>query len=1071
MQEEIQIQGESKRTIVKYFTSYSGQTSEDGSVFYAISDLSGTPVKLTESALETQYYLDSQNNNLEINQITSQYAIYSGTVIESEVNVSYTQQQKNDISDFYVQSILRQANLTYPQNSPPSDVYSAVFFEEYPFNDYFLNVKINRSMNTLDTLNIYNVTNGVLPKYNNDTGVLFGKLEALQVLSDENKEKIRIPLKNVVVGIFNPSEKFPSIASLDEEGNRIRLNLYETLPTINNPYNLRGYSSFQSYLTDLNYSKNDGGLDEIPDEYKYVTITDENGNFVLHNVPVGQQTLMVEVDLLKFGLEPEEVALNFFPYPTQDDPNVSTLPHLFFGQYPINIVPSWGDFQTGYTEMKLSIALDLRKWVTYYTFPISANVGVNAKKPRALEQLYSEGIFSPLRVFIRDMTKEFVENNPPKVELVKIPDIYDKNIDLYNSWNNEFKVKNNKIEFETSNFNAFKLPANLYHPDGINTKGEKGVWLAAYQIKIAYPDQSVSFQVTGFDEQFPSDGVIANVNHYDFTNYEDWYQDYLQSNTIKPGIGRFPYEKPWSLTYPETYIITKKPSVLNPYKQWDSNGEPILNVSGYTINKYKEPKYLDGDLVGANDSWGTNANGYGLQSYDPEIWGNQFAREVTKNEVWCYEDVRFWAWEFSNGYSPVFDGDWSKYSSLPGIPWGGKPRVYGERYQRVEAGYAYWLRPRGWPRIDASQAWGDTLLYTDHSANARDRSASNVYPGYFSYYDATYKYIDEVTLIMGAKSPWYSKKGQLTIYRVEKPYYNLPKKPPFNETFVTLNFGVLLMDGEQEESSKKHDRSLTDLGIGRLNRKEFFYAVNLPLAIENLGSIPVTINAGGVSKTLEVAGAVGSYYVFENLLYGNFTELVLPGNSSYNPNSNTYERAAYRLKFISKGGGTIWGQPNSDHEWGYIQWPRINGRSDQYPFLDLFYDFDGKQGLPAYTEDDPRGYYYYTQTNGFPIDIVWNNFTNYIRFSSEDASRLRSYYNSAGDSRWGFIRMHGVLYQVDHQKNAGWGCMPSGRVKWTNTDPKKSYCKSETGGNWYFRLLTMGLWNNTSNDIDFRNTP
>lgn len=1046
MQEEIQIQGESKRTVVKYFTTYSGQTPTEDTVFYAISNLSGAPLKLTESELETKYFLDSQNINIEINQVSSQYLVYSGTVVESEVNTSYTQDQKNEISDFYVQSILNRARRTYPANNSLSDIYSAVFFEEYPFNDYFLNVKINRSMNTLDTLNIYNVTEGLLPKYNNNTGVLFGKLEALQVLSDENGEKIRIPLKNVVVGIFNPSEKFPSISSLDEEGNRIRLNIFETIPTVNNPYNLKGYSSFQSYLTDIGYSKNDGGLEEIPDEYKYVTITDENGNFVLHNVPVGQQTLMVEVDLLKFGLEPEEVALNFFPYPTEEDPNVSNVPHLFFGQYPINIVPSWGEFQTGYTEMKLSIALDLRKWVTYYTFPVSSEVGKGSKQPRALEELYAAGIFNPLKVFFRDMTKPFVENNPPKVEVVKIIDIYDKNIDLYNAWNNEFKVKNNKVEFDTSNFNAFKLPANLYDPNGINTKGEKGVWLAAYQIKIAYPDASISYQVTGWDSQWLPDEEIK-VNHYDLTNYLGWWDHYQQTNELNVGIGIWPYEKPWSLTYPEPYKITKKPSVTNPYKQWDSNGDPITSISGYTINPYKEPKHLDGDLVGGDDSWNTNANGYGLQNYEPLFWGNQFAREVTKNEIWCYEDPTFWGFEYSNGYSVTFDSSYNdpKYSSLPGIPIGGRPRIFGERFQRIEAGYGYWLKPRGWPRIDSRFNWGDTLLYYDHSVNATDRNTVNVFPGYFSYFNGTYKYIDEVTLRMGPKAPWWSQKGYLVMYRVEKPYYTLPKKPPFVETFVNLDFGVLIGDGTSPGGGSNRDNSLCNFEIGTQQGDQFFYALLIDLRIDNLGSIPVTIiSPADGPHTLDTLAGEYTYHFRGGILYGNFSVLTLPGNAAYNPNTNTYERADYRIWRLPIVSGQDY-QPNAPY--GGTSGEGCYADTTEYSPFELFYDYDGKRGLPAYPEGNPKSKYYLTTLNTTPVDIYNKKFKN-----------------GATATGWGFVRANGIMYMARH---GNWGTMPT-LPKFTNTKP--SVFLPYKVGQLNYVVLKLD-WGAEANDFNFSNIP
>lgn len=1073
MQEEIQIKGESKKTVVKYFTTFSGQTSTDDQIYYVVTDANNFPIKLTQSIVETKYGLDPLNNNIDYSSTNPQNKVYSGTVVQSEANIVYTKEQKDDISNFYIQSILNQANPPGSSFGPPKNPFSAVFFEELPFNDYFMNVKINRSMNTIDTLNIYNITQGVIPKFNNNTGVLIGKLEAIQILADENGEKIRIPLKNVPVGIFNPSEEFPSIGSLDEEGNRIRLNIFETIPSVNSTSNLKGYSSFQSYLADIDYSVKDTANREIPTKYEYTTITDENGNFILHNVPVGQQTLMVEVDLLKFGLEPEEVALNFFSYPTEENPNVSNVPHFFFGQYPINIVPSWGDFQTGYTEVNLSIALDLRKWVTYYIYPISADVGRNSNSPRVLEELYAEGTTTPLKVFVRDMTKPFVPDNPQKVEIVKIPDIYDRNIDLVNSWNNEFKTKNNKVEFDTTNFNAFKLPANLYDPFGINSKGEKGVWLAAYQIKVSYPDPSISFQSTGWAANWVDDQEIS-TNHFDLTNYEGWTDDYVQTKIKKIGIGLFPYEKPWSLTYPEPYKITKRPSVQNPYKQWDSNGNPVTLISGHTINPYKEPKYLDGDLAGG--SWGS-ANGFGFQNYRPDFFGNQFASEVTKYETWCYEEVPYWGWIYSNGYNPGLDSNWNdpKYSSLPGIPPGGKPRVDGEKWQRAEAGYAYWLRPRGWPKLDTRFGWGDFLLDPDHSIDSR--SETNIYPGYFQTIGSVYKYLDEVTLNVGVKSPWWSKFGNLTMYRVEKPYYTLPKKKPFNETFVTLKFGAMLFEGTDPWAStrqkRKDDRddSLVNLGVGTQSKRTFNYLENLDLRIHNLGSTKVTIN--GIEIFPEGSGFIDSYH-FKRIL-GNGAELVLPGNSSYDPIRNVYSRANYGFSFMPScncKGPVGEGQPNSAFDdWGGpnvnpLLPDRYNGGIGYYGWMQLKYDYDGKNGLPAFEEGNPDGTYYLSSIVGNPVDVLWSGWESYTVISEDDNPRWVNY-----GEYWSVIRIAGICYMA--VKNASnppetrsWNEYEV-RPKWTRTNPDQ-FLKSYMTNGIHFRILYDGS-RVYENDLDFKN--
>jgi hypothetical protein len=86
-----------------------------------------------------------------------------------------------------------------------------VLFKNELIDDMYANIKLSRSFETLDTLKIYNKTINSIPSQEARTGVVYGKLEAKQLLSDENGNTIRIPLRNVPIGIFNPSEEFPTL--------------------------------------------------------------------------------------------------------------------------------------------------------------------------------------------------------------------------------------------------------------------------------------------------------------------------------------------------------------------------------------------------------------------------------------------------------------------------------------------------------------------------------------------------------------------------------------------------------------------------------------------------------------------------------------------------------------------------------------------------------------------------------------------------------------------------------------------------------------------------------------------
>jgi hypothetical protein len=977
-QEQIFFEGQNQKTSIKFFTNYTGQTSDDNKIYYVIADLNHTNFRLVESLIDTQFVLD--NDNYYVPFSSAGYKIYTGSVIHNESINVYTEDQKNTILSNYVQNIQNEAI----QNSTNiSNIFSTVFFEDSAYSDYYLNVKINRSVDTLDTLNVYNIPYNDGTKFTNDTGVLYGKIEAIQVLLDDSGNNLRIPIKNASIGIFSPSDEFPYVGSVDQNGNRIRLNLFENIQTNNL---LQSYGSFQSFLTDVKNSPKDYENDTIPAKYKYTTVTNDYGEFVLHGIPVGQQTLMIEIDLLKQGLEPEEVALNFFPYSTLDEPNVSNIPHLYFNQFPVNIVPSWGEIQTGYTEIDLAVVLDLRKWITYYTYPISAKVGSASnisnninQSPKILEELNAVGITNPFTVFVRDMTKPFNVAVPPKIELVKIVDIYDKNLEFKSGWNEEFKTKGNKIDFYTSGYNAFKLPANLYDPNGTNTNGNLGVWLGAYQIKTAFPNQDISYQATGYQEEWPTDengeGRYYKANHYDLNRYDYWYKEDTQP-LPGSGIGKWPYEKPWSLKYPEDYIITKKPSVPNPLKKFTPDNNPILNVDitnrNGVVNNYQltsgqfftEPRFLDGDMVGGSDAYGTNANGYGLQNYNGVYGGNDFSREITKNEIWRYEGNHYWGEEWSNGYCPGLTpyGNFDKYPDSRD----GKPDIYGEKWQRLEAGFAYWLRPRGWPRVK-NENWGDHLLENDYNPLA-NHDYDSIFQSpihYKSYFFSIYNYIDEVTLQVGANSSFLSQFGGLSIYRVEKPYYTNPKKPPFTAKFARFHIQEIIIDQSKDKDSYEGDDqkikkicypdngtfggAKCGLATGNNNTANAFIWLEkggrqddgdnntvqqcniqfsttdvyggVTMRIVNIGTTNVNINGTEVVP--------GNYDKGINVTVYRNSEIILPANDKYNPTTNSYEGASYLFYVgtktnavnFTRGGGLV--QPVYRYKVG-IQGEEVN---------------------------------------------------------------------------------------------------------------------------------------------------
>lgn len=846
-QEKIKLNIKKKISIGKYFTTYSGQTSEENIFNFAISEGNNAPFKLVENI--NDYLIKRKDNNNFVYHPS--YSIHTGTTIIKKTEL-LSDDQKSKLKTNYLNSVRNQ--FLKSGGSLSDSPFSYVIFEDVEDEDLYVNIFLNRTIDSLDTLNIYNIPINEIPKQESKTGVVFGKLEAIQKILDVNGKKIRIPLRNVPIAVFNPSEDFPTISSLDQDANRIRLNIKENIFVGN-------YFNKESKQTDFNFLNDTSEIDKIPDKYKYSSTTNENGEFIIFNVPVGTQTLMYEVDLLKQGLTHDEIALNFFPYPVEDDPNVDSIPQYSFRQFPIEVVPAWGDFQTGYTQVNISTVLDLRKWSTYFISPISF-------KNKSIEELLNSGINTKLTCEIRDMSKS-LDKNPIAVEVVQIPDVYNRNFEQVTEWNAEvqYKQKKNKVEFSTSNFNIFKLPANLYDSGGTSSNQTKGVWLNSYQFKIYYSDKENIYKATGFEREWiKSNNKLISVgrNNYDLNKNAEYG---IITSKPEGKSGKFPYEKPWSIDYPEPYKIPSEPKIINPNKQYDANGFSISTT---------EPKYLDGDKVGISPLYGSKSDGYGTQIIGGTHNPNQFSREVTAYSIYKYEALDQWDEQYSNGYQPLFPSEFSMFNTSSRVE-------NGEKWQRLESGYAYWLKPEGWPRI-TNNSWGDTLLNSDYIKSAEGSAPSNLSPkSYVNNIDTSHR---ENIMIKMDNSVDYYKAGALDIYRVISPNKVINPLPAPVEKFIKINFQDLIF----ESSRSNGTFNWLEIGAGEGQVKQFHRVQKTNLKIKNQGVIKVLITIGGTSVEI-----LPGYDVDFTDEIGPYSEITLPANNIFDGETNSYKRAKYEL--------------------------------------------------------------------------------------------------------------------------------------------------------------------------------
>ena len=967
MQEEFLIKKQKTGTIVHFFNTdinemnYSTSTvpailhtnfAEGNPIEFGTFDNISTTDQITNITWNRNIKQNPHNMETRMDFVQkSNLEFVSGRTFSQKFDYEFDESEINVITDWFVNSMEEQFS---------KETISFVFVETIKIDDLYVDIKMERSFDVLDTLNIYNKVVGETPSRESLNGVVFGKIEAIQKITDDNGNKIRIPLRNVPVGVFIPSEDYPTPNNIDADGERLRLN-YRPITTTTEDYPIEyGSNYFNSESAEFdNQFLTHPPLEKVKihTTFSNVVYTNENGEFFLHNVEVGAQILFFEINLLTQGLTKDEVALNFFPYPPNfENISIDTIPHYFYRAIPIDVAPTWGDSQqSGYTEVNVSINLDLRKWATYIIPPVSyKNMEIGSFD-------YNKITKAPLTVQVRDMSKfdsskinetdfdKKIETYPSKrIQMVEIEDVFNKNENQQWEWSSEFSQIKDRALFFKYGFHAIKLPANIYDSDSYKTNvfGDpndstfsKGVWLCAYQLKVFLINEKEFYRTTG----------AALISATDWSNKKWCDRDHFHCCLNKPidvikneatpntnaydvraeGIGQFPYERAWTKDYPSKYKIPKQPTKLNfvrPNLQeyyFDNDSQ-----NGVLRPYIESPRYSDGDLIHGN-SW-LGWNGFGLSMYNSTLQYTDFATDVIGgnelSNMYKYETIGAGRYGqnqyfgcYANGYYNAIDNVPSNSISNFGV--GASSSVLnGEEFQRVECGYGYFLFPSSLPRlipfpsvligfnynqVDNSQNQNidkiGYISFTEQGSNDPWWNLKALTNQYNSY--SILKNSRSISMDLGKKlSTNAIINDRLNIYRIVDGKYRLSydTKQPIIPTGIKINI---------DNSSRCYEFILTNTGD---------VTVKFVCKFNDFVVVEPSVVSGVITKVLNgeiITLLPGSRVVVRDVLDAidlgytpsspssvvQFTIHTLPGNAEFNEFTNMYTKANYKLDITYNG--------------------------------------------------------------------------------------------------------------------------------------------------------------------------
>jgi hypothetical protein len=218
-----------------------------------------------------------------------------------------------------------------------------------PGVDKSIKVRIDQDFEYLEILSLKLLPSEVYIRKCSDYGVIVGRVSI--------NNGFGVP--NTKVSIFIP------LSSDDEANNPIIADLYpyKTLSQVNDigyRYNLLpsepSYSNHVptgSFFTRKDVLINQTKIEIYDKYYKYNTVTNESGDYMIFGVPVGSQTIVVNVDLSDIGdfsLSPQDLIRMGVATPAQvngtkfkSSTNLNELPQIITINRTLEVEPLWGD--------------------------------------------------------------------------------------------------------------------------------------------------------------------------------------------------------------------------------------------------------------------------------------------------------------------------------------------------------------------------------------------------------------------------------------------------------------------------------------------------------------------------------------------------------------------------------------------------------------------------------------------------------------------------------------------------------------------------------------------------------
>ncbi len=227
-------------------------------------------------------------------------------------------------------------------------------------SDTYLKVKLEQDFDFIEILSLNINQNKAYENFCSDYGVIVGRVVVNSGFGIPNaKVSVFIPITDEDKTNPQISGLYPYETVNDKNSDGIRYNL---LPK-ESDHQDDCYTPVGTFPAKREFLDNDDMLEIYSKYYKYTTVTNGAGDFMLFGVPVGNYVVHVDADISDIGIASQKpydlidqgTPAKFFYSPTKfrESKNINSLIQIKTANAGVNVQPFWGDMdncEIGITE-------------------------------------------------------------------------------------------------------------------------------------------------------------------------------------------------------------------------------------------------------------------------------------------------------------------------------------------------------------------------------------------------------------------------------------------------------------------------------------------------------------------------------------------------------------------------------------------------------------------------------------------------------------------------------------------------------------------------------------------------